>query len=147
MPVWSKVAPVLLTVVFWSCGAAAADPLAVTGAWVRPSIGTTGSSALYLSLYNAGPVDDALVAVTTDAAVQSQLHMTESSNGVVGMRAMVTLPLPIGKMAAMAPKGDHVMLMGLTRSLKTGDHVAIELRFKIHAPMMVDAIVSMTPPQ
>ena len=146
MPVWSKMAPALLVVMLGYDGAVAADSIAVTGVWMRPSIGATGSSALYLSLLNAGPADDTLLSVTTDAAVQSQLHMTESDGAVVGMRAMATLPLPVGKPVALAPKGDHVMLMGLTRSLKTGDHVAFDLRFKTHAPMTVDATVTMTPP-
>lgn len=147
MPVWSRTALALLIVMRWYDGAAAADSIVVTGVWMRPSIGATGNSALYLNLFNAGPAEDALVSVTSDAAAQSQLHMTETDGAVVGMRAIATLPLPVGAPVALAPKGDHVMLMGLTRSLKTGDHVAVELRFKIHAPMTVDATVAMTPPQ
>ena len=128
-------------------GALAAEPMLVSGVWMRPSIGSTGSSALYLSLLNSGPAEDALVSVTTDVAMHCQLHSTQSDAGVVGMRALGALPLPPGKTVALEPKGNHVMLMGLTRLLRAGDHAAVVLRFEDHAPMTVDAVVSMTPPQ
>ena len=126
--------------------ALADDGLAVTNAWVRPSIGQTGNSALYFTLTNAGSSGDALLAVDVADAARAELHQTINDNGVVRMRAISELPLPPGASLVFEPRGDHVMLMGLKQPLQPGGHLGTTLRFKTHPPVVIDAAVSMTPP-
>ena len=123
----------------------AADGLSVTGAWARPSLGQSGNSALYFTILNAGAADT-LVSVAGPDAAQAELHASVNEDGVAGMRAMSEMPLPPGQTIAFEPKGNHVMLMGLKRQLQPGDHLTITLRFKSHAPVTLEAAVSMTAP-
>jgi len=136
----------VLTLLFGSGGALADDGLTVAQAWVRPSIGQTGSTALYFTVTNGGSSGDALLAVDVADAARSELHQTVDDNGVVGMRAVSELPLPPGASLVFEPRGNHVMLMGLKQPLQPGGHLGATLRFKTHPPVVIDAAVSMTPP-
>ena len=44
---------------------------------------------------------------------------------------------------ALKPSGFHIMLIGLTRKLKLGDQVAIELEFADSERLLVIAVVKM----
>ena len=124
----------------------AADTIVVTDAWVRPSLGPATSSALYMTLRNVGAVADVLVGVATPVAAVSQLHTSEVSNGVVSMHALSRLDLLPGQVVELAPKGTHVMLTGLTQSLKAGDRIAVTLRFSRQAALTISAVVGLSAP-
>jgi len=137
---------VSLALVFAASAAWAGDELAVTGAWARPSLGQTGASALYFTITNGSSVVDDLSSVEVPDAARAELHETTNTNGVVGMRSIADMPLPPGAPVQFAPGGNHVMLMGLAHPLKAGDHLTATLHFRTHAPLTIDAIVSMTAP-
>jgi len=120
--------------------------MAVSGAWARPSIGQTGSSALYFQIVNQGATGDALVGVDVPQAAAAQLHTSILNKDVVQMRAVGEVSLLPGIPVVFEPKANHVMLMGLTKPLQSGDHLSATLRFKIHAPVSIEALVAMTAP-
>jgi periplasmic copper chaperone A len=125
---------------------AGSDGLEVSGAWLRPTIGGSPMTALYMSVKNNGEVADALVGVSTPAATNSQLHESRVTDGVVSMLPVEALPLPSHTVVVLEPKATHVMLLGLTRLLKTGDQIPVTLHFKAAGDITVPAAVSMTPP-
>lgn len=127
--------------------AALAEDMTVDGAWVRPSLGQTGSSALYFTIANSGPAADSLSSVEVPEAEEVQIHSTTISDGVAGMRSLTDVPLAPGAKVVFEPKSNHVMLLGLKRPLHLGDHLPAILHFKTHAPLAVDAVVSMSVPQ
>ena len=55
------------------------------------------------------------------------------------------LPLPAGQAVSLAPGGDHIMLMGVTEPLKTGDTVPLTLTFANAPPVEVTATVGQPP--
>ena len=126
--------------------ALAGGDITVTGAWARPSLGQTGVTALYLTLKNNGPQPDELLSVTTPLAKVSELHSSRVENGVVTMQPIGRLPLPPGQTVVFEPKGNHVMLMMLSRPLTAGEHLALELRFAFHAPESAEAVIAIAPP-
>ena len=126
--------------------ALAGDGLAVTKVWVRATIGQTGSTALYFTVTNGGSSGDALLAVEVVEAARTELHQTVNDNGVVGMRSIGELPVPPGAALVFEPRGNHVMLMGLKEPLQPGGHLRATLHFKSHPPVVIDAVVAMTPP-
>lgn len=111
------------------CGAGA-EGLVITRAWARAVTADRPMSAAYLTLCNAGQADDALVAVSSPAVATVEIHeSTRTSQGVVGMRQVKSLPLPTGRPVALEPGGAHLMLIGLLGPLEAGGVVPVTFEF------------------
>lgn len=120
---------------------AAAD-LHVEDAWVRASAMTERAGAAYLVVRSSGPADDAIVGVTTPAAMHAELHETQTdAAGMMGMVPVDAIPVPAGGMAVLEPGGYHVMLMGLTEPLVAGSTVPLTLTFASGTVLEVSAEV------
>jgi copper(I)-binding protein len=105
----------------------AATPLAVSGAWSRPAVaGTNGVG--YLTVTNGGKAD-VLVKVESPVAARVEMHSSSMAGGVMSMQREDRVPVPAGGKAAFAPGGYHLMLIGLTKTLKAGDKVPATLTF------------------
>jgi periplasmic copper chaperone A len=104
-------------------------------------IGKTG--AIFFMVHNNTDQDDRLADVRADVAQKVELHThAETADGVMQMLALPEgIPLPAGEMHELARGGDHVMLMGLTRDLKDGDHFPLTLVFDQAGEITVDAVV------
>lgn len=114
-------------------GWATETPAAPAGAQDSGSMASTMSSVggAYFTVTNDGDRDDALVAVSTPDAAQTQLHTTESEAGGTSgtMKQVARIPVPAGGTARLTVGGYHVMLVGPTRALSAGDRVPVRLRF------------------
>lgn len=112
-------------------GALSHDGIHVTGAYARVTGDKATTAAVYFVVENHGPDEDRLLSVATDVAERADLH--GSAEGADGMTSMVPLTegLPVPGMGehALAPRGDHLMLMGLTRPLRDGDTFDMVLTF------------------
>lgn len=107
--------------------AQAAGPLAVSGAWSRPAVaGTNGVG--YLVVTNSGKADS-IVKVESPLAARIEMHSSSMAGGVMSMQKEDRVPVPAGGQAAFAPGGYHLMLIGLTKTLKAGDKVPATLTF------------------
>ena len=128
--------------------AAAADDVVVTGAWVRATVPGQPVAAAYLSIASARGAT--LTHVRSDAAGSVQMHSMSEDGGVMRMRELERLELPAGKTVRLAPAGTHLMLLQLTKPLRPGDSVALDLTVVDRAgvPQVVHAIapVSTTAP-
>ena len=113
-----------------AAGARGGEPggtVAVTDPFVSaaPAGGTGG---VFLTL-TGGAQPDTLVGVRSDVAERAEVHETYAVDGLRGMREVGSLAVPAGATVALAPGGYHVMLLGLTEALATGDTVDVELEF------------------
>ena len=107
---------------------AAVAPLTVAGAWSRPAV--AGSNGVgYMTLANAGKTADVLVRVESPLAARVEMHSSRMAGGVMSMRAETRVAVPAGGQAAFAPGGYHLMLIGLTRTVKAGDRIPATLTF------------------
>jgi hypothetical protein len=131
--------------VLFAASAAVAGPLSVQDAWTRPAA-AGGTAAGYLTLVNRGG-PDLLVGADSPLAKRVEAHASSMAGGMMRMSAEPTIPAPAGGRVAFAPGGRHLMLVGLKRTLKTGDHVPVTLRFKSGARLDVDLSVRTTPPR
>jgi copper(I)-binding protein len=118
----------------------AAAPLTVSGAWSRPAVaGTNGVG--YLVIANPGKAPDALVRVETPLAAKVEMHSSSMAGGVMSMKQETRVAIPPGGRAAFAPGGYHLMLIGLTRTVKAGDKIPATLTFasgaKVHTAFAV----------
>lgn len=124
--------------------AEAAGPVLVTGAICRPTPTGRQVTGCYLTL--AAPAADTLVSVASPASALAQVHEMRMESNMMMMRELEEgLPLPSGQAVALAPGGNHIMLMGVTEPLKTGDSVPLTLTFANAAPVEVTATVGQPP--
>jgi len=110
----------------------AADTITVTDPYARVSTMMSKSGAAFMVIENHGAEDDRLVAAASDIAARVELHTHQAdANGVMKMIEVEEgFAIPAGGSHALARGGDHVMFMGLNRSLQHGDTVAVTLTFE-----------------
>ena len=118
----------------------AASPVVVADAVCRPTPNGRLVTGCYLTL--TAPAGDTLVSVATPAAARAQLHEMRMENNMMSMGELEDgLPLPAGQAVALAPGGNHIMLMDVTAPLAAGDTVPLTLTFANAAPVEVTATV------
>ena len=122
-----KIVSAMLLVV--GCGQGhTGDPIVVRDAWIREPP-PRSPAAGYLVIENRGGDPVELVAVATEAAEQTELHIMEYKDDRMTMRQVAKLEVPAGEEIALKPGGAHLMLMELRRPLRDGDEVELMLRF------------------
>lgn len=101
---------------------AAADEITVQDAYARVASKMSKSGAIFLELHNMTDSDDRLIAARSDVAKRVELHTHQDlGDGVMKMMEVEEgFAIPAQGMHALARGGDHIMLMGLTRSLAHG---------------------------
>jgi copper(I)-binding protein len=103
----------------------AAD-LDVKAPWVRGTVAGQKATGAFMELSSTGGA--AIVGASSPVAGITEIHEMKMDDGVMKMRAMQRLDVPVGKPVSLAPGGYHVMLMDLKQQLKKGDIVPIALR-------------------
>lgn len=110
-----------------------ADSALFTDGWAKAAAGNgMGMSALFGTLTNTGSVDVNLVrAECAGVATSAELHETAAdASGSMKMRPKSGgFMIPAGGQLALAPGGNHIMLMGLTAPLEAGSDVSCVLTF------------------
>lgn len=103
--------------------------VAATDAVCRPTPNGRNVTGCYLTL--TASADDRLISVASPAAATAEIHEMSTEGGVMRMSQLKDgLPLPAGEAVALAPGGDHIMLIGVTAPLKAGDVVSLTLTFE-----------------
>lgn len=114
---------------------------AVEQPWVREVIPGQEATAAYLVIENPDHEADVLLGVTCDAAKSVEIHTMKNQAGTMIMKKLDSLALPARGEIVFAPGGNHLMLFGLKRSLRSGEHVRLTLTFKAAGKVEVDAPV------
>jgi copper(I)-binding protein len=115
----------------------------IEDAWCPPTPPGAPTAAGYLTIDNLGPDPDRLLGGSTPAAAQVQLHSMTMQGAVMRMRP-VTGGLEIARRGtARIQPGDglHLMLIGLKRPLRVGEHVAVTLDFARAGSVRADFVV------
>ncbi|WP_119303545.1 copper chaperone PCu(A)C [Dongia deserti] len=118
-----------------------AGALTIQHPWSRATAGSAKTGALYVTVTNNGTQPDRLLGVSTDVAEHCELHTSEASGDVMIMRMVEHLEIPAGGSVSLAPKGTHVMLMGLKAPLQKGTTFAATLRFEKAGEVAIDVAV------
>lgn len=107
--------------------------------WVRS--GQAGQmTAAFMEIKNKGSADK-LVSASSDAAKVTELHASNTTNGVMSMRKVDAMDIPADGELKLKSGGYHIMLIGLTRSLTAGENLPIKLKFEKAGEVTVDAKV------
>lgn len=107
---------------------------------VRATMPSMSSSAAYMTIHNKGEKNLQLDKVASTIAAKTEIHTTVMKDGVMSMEEIKNLEIPAGKMLELKPGGYHVMLMGLERQIKAGEHIPITLTFKDGESMTIQAM-------
>ena len=117
----------------------------VAGAICRPTPVGRQMTGCYLTLTSAAA--DRLVSASSPDAGRVQIHESRIESGMMMMHELRDgLPLPAGEAVALAPGGNHLMLLGVKEPLVAGDTVALTLTFATSAPVEVTATVGQPAP-
>lgn len=120
----------------------AATPATVSigHAWARATAPHQDTTAIYLDMTSPG--GDRLQSVEVAEAGMAMLHATSSESGVSQMRDVADLALPPAVTVPLAPRGTHIMVMGLKRPVAAGDTLDAVLvfdragRVEVHVPVL-----------
>lgn len=108
---------------------ATAAELQVKDGWVRLVPPVADTTAAYVTLVNPGDVKVTIIGVSSDVAGMAMLHTMTMQNGRMEMSELKRLDIPAHGEVALAPGGNHIMLMGLKHPLSAGESVELTLRY------------------
>ncbi len=125
----------LLVALALAVPAAAADykagAIVISSPWARATPGGASTGAGYFKVTNTGTTPDRLIAATSEASSSANIHEMSMVNGVMQMRPLKDgLVIKPGQTVVLEPNGEHVMMVGLKRPLKQGDHIRGTLTFE-----------------
>ena len=124
--------------------AARAPRIEVLRPWSRPAVaGTNGVG--YMVLTNHGRAVETLEKVESPIASRVEMHSSSMAGGVMSMQREDKVTVPAGGQTIFGPGAYHLMLFGLTRTLKPGDEVPATLTFTSGAKVRVRFAVSEGP--
>jgi len=121
-------------------GPVVADAPTALSAWARATPPGADVAAVYVTLRSSGTADR-LASASTPRASMTHLHTVEESDGVAKMRPVDGIEIPAGKTVVLAPKGHHLMLMGIGQPLVAGEHFPLTLHFERGGDRIVDVEV------
>jgi len=108
------------------------------------------NTAAFMSLKNTGSQTITLVKAQTPAAKKSEYHThIKNDKGVMSMTQVPSIEIKPGQVFKLKSGGHHVMLMGLTKTLKPGEHVSLTLQdtqgHSYHYNVPVESILDKKP--
>jgi len=141
--------PFIAAVVLFGCwvGPAQAEDatvgsLKISSPWARATPKGASVGGAYMTITNTGSVADRLGGGSSDVSSRFQIHEMSMDNGVMKMRPLDKgLEIKPGQTVELKPGGNHVMFVGLNRSLEEGQHVKATLEFEKSGKVAVDFTV------
>jgi len=118
----------------------AGDAPVVSQAWARATPPGVEVGAAYMVIEGGGRADR-LVGASSERADMVELHDVTEVDGVARMRGIEALEIPARGRVELAPKGRHLMLMGLSAPLVAGQRFDVTLRFEVSGPQVVTVTV------
>jgi periplasmic copper chaperone A len=100
--------------------------LVVRGAVVRATVPGQSVAGAYLEIESTE--EARLVGGESDSARAVDLHSMSMEGGVMRMRQLESLRLPARTAVKLSPGGVHLMLVGVSRVLRPGEHVRLTLK-------------------
>lgn len=113
-----------------SSSATQASTVSVKDPWVKAA--DKGMTAVFGTLRNAADREAKVVSAAAESITSRvELHemITDDSGQMVMRQKPDGIVLPAGKAHELAPGGDHIMLLDLTKPVRAGDEVRVTLTF------------------
>lgn len=124
----------------WSA-IAQAEPLDISGAWVREGPPTAQVLAAYMQITNPGAQDLVITGASSPQFASVEIHRTEIVDGMARMLPQAQLVIPANGSITLEPGGLHLMLIQAREALPAGAQVEIQLQLENGANQAVTASV------
>ncbi len=102
-----------------------AGEVSVSDVWSRAT--APGQDSAVVGLRITSQKEARMVALSSPAAAEAQMHSMTHENGMMKMRQLDSLTLPAKQEVVLGAGGDHLMLVNLKKPLKAGDVVPLTL--------------------
>lgn len=112
--------------------------LSVEDAWVRLPAAQGRPGAAYFTVRGGGQATS-LLAVSTPAAIRTELHEMKHEGGMMTMQEMKDVPIPAGATVKFEPGGKHIMLYDISPSVRAGTKVPLRMAFADGKTVEVEA--------
>ncbi len=99
------------------------------------------NGVVYLTIKNEGATADRLLRASSAVCDTVELHTTIIQDEKMMMKPLDGMEIPAGKQVAFKPRSDHIMLIGLNRSLRSESQFELELQFEKSGAMAVTSTV------
>jgi periplasmic copper chaperone A len=106
------------------------QPIQIAQPWVRAVTSAGGNTGAYMQIRNSAATPDRLLAARASGVRTVELHTHEMDGGMARMRQVPEIILPPGEIVELAPRGLHVMLMGVETTLLQGSTLEMTLIFE-----------------
>jgi copper(I)-binding protein len=97
------------------------------------------ATAAYMTL--TSDANDKLISVTSHQASKVELHQSRMVNGMMSMRHVESIDIHQNETLALRPKGYHLMVKGLQKTLKEGERFTFTFLFETAGKIEVTAPV------
>ena len=110
------------------------SPVVVSGAYTAAPRPGVPNLAVYIDrVQNRGQQDDQLLSARTGIARATEMHEMKVENDMMRMRQVSAIDIPAGASVDMnkgSGSGYHLMVLGVSRPLKAGEHFTLTLNFR-----------------
>lgn len=97
------------------------DLITIEHSWAQLGVDGPGTSTVYLTIRNESDNDDYLLAVDSDLATSTMIHDAKKRPIPLG------LAIPGFNRVVMDPKGFHVLLSGVSKSVATSELLPVRV--------------------
>jgi periplasmic copper chaperone A len=115
--------------------------IAVYDAWARG--GLSDVTGAFMQIRNTGASAERLVGASSTVAATVEVHETSMADGIMSMREVEFVEIAPGGIAELKPGGYHIMLIGISEALKSGETIIITLQFENAGALDVPVLVKM----
>ena len=112
------------------CAASEDAGVSVRDAWIRETPPGMTMMAGYMELRNNTSRPQVLVAASSSGFESVMIHSTLVKDGMAGMVHLSQIELKPNASLIFVPGGYHLMLVNAKRTLRAGDQVVINLKFR-----------------
>jgi len=123
----------------------AGEGMVIAHSFARANGASAKAGAAFMIIKNFTDDDDRLIGVVSNVSKKTELHTHKiDANGVMKMGPIAGgLAVPAHSQIELKRGGNHVMMMGLNRSLNQGDVVTLTLTFEKAGEMVMDVPVDL----
>lgn len=110
---------------------AAPETLRIEAPWARETAAGQRDGGGFMVITNGSGKADQLVAASSPASAEVQLHTVQIEGGVMRMRELPQgIEIPAAGRVELKPGSLHIMFIKLNQPLKAGEQVPVTLRFR-----------------
>ena len=130
-----------IVICLMSTATAQAQKILVKEAWIRGIPPSAKTTAAFMTIQNIGSVEMIIKSAASEIAEIVQIHTMEQVGEVMKMKELSELRIPANGQTILAPKGFHIMLIGLLRPISEGEVIPLSLNLSDGSIVNVDAVV------